>query len=130
MSRLHEIPDSEFLSDLRDLDADGIANEYPSPFRVKRGGVTVGFSNGAQVDMYGNMNSVCIGDHDRPKVRLVGQIFQTEHLAFFGREIIMMPHHERRNFVERVDFISAVGYPGGRPDGSGSASMWALAQRL
>lgn len=114
MSRLREIPDSEFLSDLRDLDADGIANEYPAPFRVKRGGVTVGFSNGAQVDMYGNMNSVCIGDHDRPKVRLVGPIFQTEHLAFFGREIIMMPHHERRNFVERVDFISAVGYPGGK----------------
>jgi glutaconate CoA-transferase, subunit B len=63
--------------------------------------------------MYGNMNSVCIGDHARPKVRLVGPIFQTEHLAFFGREIIMMPHHDRRNFVEKVDYISAVGYPGG-----------------
>ena len=59
------------------------------------------------------MNSVCIGPHDHPKVRLVGPIFQTEHLAFFGREIIMMPHHDRRNFVEKVDFVSAVGYPGG-----------------
>jgi glutaconate CoA-transferase, subunit B len=113
ISKLDVIPDSEFLADLRDLDADAIYNEYPPQYSVKRGDITVGFSNGAQVDMYGNMNSVCIGDHARPKVRLVGPIFQTEHLAFFGREIIMMPHHDRRNFVEKVDYISAVGYPGG-----------------
>lgn len=113
LSQLDAIPDSEFIPSLRDLTADAVAVDYPPQWAVKKGDVTVGFSNGAQVDAYGNMNSVCIGDHARPKVRLVGPIFQTEHLALFGREYIMMPHHETRNFVERVDFVSAVGYPGG-----------------
>jgi glutaconate CoA-transferase subunit B len=113
LAQLDAIPDSEFIPSLRDLNADAVAVDYPPQYSVRKGDVTVGFSNGAQVDMYGNMNSVCIGDHARPTVRLVGPIFQTEHLALFGREYIMMPHHELRNFVERVDFISAVGYPGG-----------------
>lgn len=113
LSKLGAIPDSEFIPELRDLEADAVAFEYPAQYAVKRGQVTVGFSNGAQVDKFGNMNSVCIGDHDSPRVRLVGPVFQTEHLALFGREYIMMPHHERRNFVERVDFVSAVGFPGG-----------------
>jgi glutaconate CoA-transferase subunit B len=113
ISKLETMPDSEFKASLRDLDADALINAYPAQYRLRRGDITVGFSNGAQVDAYGNMNSVCIGPHDHPKVRLVGPIFQTEHLAFFGREIIMMPHHDRRNFVEKVDFVSAVGYPGG-----------------
>ena len=113
LSQLEAIPDSEFIPALRDLPADAVAVDYPAQFSVKKGDVTVGFSNGAQVDAFGNMNSVCIGDHARPKVRLVGPVFQTEHLALFGREYLMIPHHEKRNFVERVDFISAVGYPGG-----------------
>jgi len=113
ISKLDKLPDSEFMASLRDLDADALINAYPAQYRLRRGDITVGFSNGAQVDAYGNMNSVCIGPHDHPKVRLVGPIFQTEHLAFFGREIIMMPHHDQRNFVENVDFVSAVGYPGG-----------------
>jgi glutaconate CoA-transferase subunit B len=113
ISKLETMPDSEFMASLRDLDADALINAYPAQYRLRRGDITVGFSNGAQVDAYGNMNSVCIGPHDHPKVRLVGPIFQTEHLAFFGREIIMMPHHDWRNFVEKVDFVSAVGYPGG-----------------
>jgi glutaconate CoA-transferase subunit B len=120
ISKLETMPDSEFMASLRDLDADALINAYPAQYRLRRGDITVGFSNGAQVDAYGNMNSVCIGPHDHPKVRLVGPIFQTEHLAFFGREIIMMPHHDRRNFVEKVDFVSAA---------ARSAWMWAPGRR-
>ncbi|MCL4664809.1 hypothetical protein L0Z14_28285 [Burkholderia multivorans] len=72
-----------------------------------------GFSSAVQVDRVGNINSVCIGDHDKPKVRLVGPILQPEHMTLFGREYVMMPHHDRRNFVENVDYVSGVGYPGG-----------------
>lgn len=113
LSRLPFIPDSEFQPDLRRLDCEAISVDLPSQYNVRRGDVTVGFSNGAQVDMWGNQNSVCIGDHDHPRVRLLGPVFQTEHLAFFGREMIMMGRHERRNFVEAVDYVSAVGFPGG-----------------
>jgi glutaconate CoA-transferase subunit B len=82
----------------------------------KRGMMDIGFISGAQIDMYGNLNSVCIGEYARPSVRLVGPIAQADHAAYAGRTIIIMPH-TLRNFVERVDFISAVGYldgPGAR----------------
>ncbi len=81
-----------------------------------RGEVSLGFSSVAQVDKYGNCNIVCIGDYQKPKVRLIGPIHQPGHLAYFGREVVIIDH-EKRNFVDRVDFISGVGFldgPGAR----------------
>ncbi len=66
--------------------------------------IDFGFCSGAQVDREGNVNSVCIGDRRAPKVRLVGPVLIPEHMAQFGREYIMMPTHDRRTFVERVDY--------------------------
>src|SRR3546814_3924649 len=80
---------------------------------MKLGDIDFGLSSGAQVDRHGNINSVCIGDYHRPKVRLIGPVLQPEHMTLFGREYIMMAHHDTRRFVEKVDFISGVGYPGG-----------------
>lgn len=113
LSTLDVVPDSEFDAVLRDLPCDAQALTYPGPFSFKRGDVDFGFSSGAQVDQTGSLNSVCIGDYRRPKVRLVGPILQPEHMTIFGREYIMMPHHTKRAFVEKVDFVSGVGYPGG-----------------
>ena len=80
----------------------------------RRGKMTVSFISGVQIDPHGNLNSVVVGDHDKPKIRLTGPIAQTDHAAYAGRTIIIMPH-ERRTFVPKVDFISAVGYGDG-PD--------------
>src|SRR3546814_6017170 len=91
-------------------------SSYPGQGAIKRGDIDFGFSSGVQVDRVGNINSVCIGDHARPKVRLVGPILQPEHMTLFGREYVMMPHHAARNFVEKVDYVSGVGYPGGLAD--------------
>lgn len=82
----------------------------------RRGKITVSFISGAQIDPYGNLNSVAIGpDRRRPEVRLTGPIAQTDHAVYAGRTIIILPH-ARRTFVPRVDFISAVGYLGGPGD--------------
>jgi glutaconate CoA-transferase, subunit B len=113
LSRLSVLPDSEFDAHMRDLECDAQMTGYPGTWSIKRGDIDFGFSSAAQVDREGNINSVCIGSYRQPKVRLVGPILQPEHMTLFGREYIMMPHHERRNFVERVDFVSGVGYPGG-----------------
>jgi glutaconate CoA-transferase subunit B len=75
----------------------------------KRGKMDVGFISGAQIDRYGNLNIVCIGDYEKPKVRLVGCLAQTDHAAFAKRTLIPM-EHSTRNFVGKVDFISGVGY--------------------
>ncbi len=113
LDRIAAMPDSEFDEALRDLPCEAQMLAYPGQYGHKRGDVDFGFSSGAQVDAVGNLNSVCIGDYRKPKVRLVGPILQPEHLAFFRREYIMVPHHSRRNFVERVDYVSGVGWPGG-----------------
>jgi glutaconate CoA-transferase, subunit B len=110
---LEAVPDSEHSAMLRDLPSESQMIDYPGQWVLKRGDIDFGFSSAVQVDQEGNINSVCIGPHGRPMVRLVGPILQPEHMALFGREYVMMPHHERRNFVEKVDYVSGVGYPGG-----------------
>ncbi len=110
---LDALPDSEHDAVLRDLACEAQTTTYPGQWSLKRGDIRFGFSSAVQVDRCGNINSVCVGSHRRPQVRLVGPILQPEHMTLFGREYVMMPHHERRNFVEHVDFVSGVGYPGG-----------------
>ncbi len=75
----------------------------------KCGKMDVGAISGAQIDMYGNLNIVCIGPYESPKVRLVGCLAQTDHAAFAKRTFITMEHSPRQ-FVEKVDFISGVGF--------------------
>jgi len=93
----------------------------------RRGLMTCSFISGAQVDKFGNVNSVQIGRDRPPQVRLTGPIAQSDHSVYAQRTFVIVPH-ERRVFVEQVDFISAVGYgtggdwrrqlgiPGGGPD--------------
>lgn len=114
LSRLDSLPDSEFDERLRDLPCEAQLVDYPGQLAMKRGDVSFGFASGVQVDSQGNLNGVCVGDPARPKVRLVGPILHPEHMALFGREYVMMPRHEARNFVDRVDYVSGVGWPGGR----------------
>lgn len=113
LSQINTIPDSECDPWLAYANCEGLMQSFPPEWSCDRGDIDCGFSSAAQIDIFGNMNTVCIGNYNNPKVRLVGPIFTTEHLTLFKREIIMMPHHEKRNFVEKVDYISSVGYPGG-----------------
>lgn len=69
----------------------------------------ISFDSAPQVDRYGNLNITSIGDYRKPKVRLVGCLAQTEHLAFATKPIIITDL-SKRTFVEKVDFITSVGY--------------------
>jgi len=113
LDELDALPDSKHDAVMRDLACEAQMTDYPGQWSLKRGDIRFGFSSAVQVDRVGNINSVCVGPHAHPRVRLVGPILQPEHMTLFGREYVMMPHHERRNFVEKVDFVSGVGYPGG-----------------
>lgn len=82
----------------------------------RRGKMTVGFTSGAQIDRRGNLNTVCIGDHAKPKIRLVGAIAQADHCTYAKYTFVMMVQ-EKRTFVEKLDFRSALGHgdvPGAR----------------
>ena len=67
------------------------------------------FDSAAQIDRYGNLNITAIGDYRSPKVRLVGCLAQTDHLAYVRRPIIIADL-SKRTFVSRVDFVTSVGY--------------------
>lgn len=113
LSALDELPDAEFDERLRDLPCEAQLLTYPGQFSLRRGNISFGFGSGVQIDRVGNINSVCIGEHAKPKVRLVGPILLPEHFSMFGREYVMMPRHDSRTIVEKVDYIAGVGYPGG-----------------
>lgn len=82
----------------------------------QRGLVDYAFIGGAQIDFYGNLNSTCIGDFDHPKVRLPGSGGANDLASLCWRTLVMTPH-DRRRFVEKVDFVTTPGYlsgPGAR----------------
>lgn len=75
---------------------------------LQRGYVDVGFMGGAQIDRYGNLNSSFIGDPDNPKTRLPGTGGGND-ISSLAQMIVAMKHQKRR-FVERVDFITSPGF--------------------
>lgn len=114
LSALTKMPEAEYDNELLNLPCEAQMTSWPGPWSHHRGEIDFAFCSGVQVDQYGNVNSTVIGDPDRPKVALVGPIFVPEHMAIFNREYIMMPHHEKRNFVEKCDSITGVGFGKGR----------------
>src|SRR3954468_10777857 len=75
---------------------------------LQRGYVDVGFMGGAQIDQYGNLNSSFIGDPAHPKTRLPGTGGGNDSSSL--TEMIVAIKHEKRRFVERVDFITSPGF--------------------
>ena len=93
----------------------------------QRGMVDYSFLGGAQIDMFGNLNSTLIGaDYVNPQVRLPGSGGANDLGSLCWRILVITPHDPRR-FVEKVDFITTPGYlsgPGAReaaglPPGTG-----------
>jgi glutaconate CoA-transferase subunit B len=75
---------------------------------LQRGYVDVGFMGGAQIDQYGNLNSSFIGDPVKPKTRLPGTGGGND-ISSLTNMIVAMKH-EKRRFVENVDFITSPGW--------------------
>ncbi len=81
---------------------------------VGAGRIDVGFLGAAQIDRYGNINTTVIGDHSNPRTRLPGAGGAPEIAAAAGRVIVIVKQSPR-TFVEKVDFVTSVGYgPTGR----------------
>ncbi len=93
----------------------------------QRGMMDYTFLGGAQIDAYGNLNSTMIGaDYARPRVRLPGSGGAND-LASLCWRILVVTNHDRRRFVDKLDFLTTPGYltgPGAReaaglPPGTG-----------
>ena len=79
---------------------------------------TIEFFRPAQIDQYGNTNNICIGDWNKPMIRLPGAAGILDFSMFYSRgSFLYTPRHDKRTFVptEKLDFISGVGFPDGKP---------------
>jgi glutaconate CoA-transferase subunit B len=82
---------------------------------LQPGRIDVGFLGAAQIDRYANINTTVIGDYQDPKVRLPGAGGAPEIAASCG-EVIVIVRQSKRAFVDRVDFVTSVGYGSGPGD--------------
>src|SRR6266567_4527875 len=83
----------------------------------QRGMVDYTFLGGAQIDAHGNLNSTMIGgNYAKPGVRLPGSGGAND-LASLCWRILVVTLHDRRRFVEKLDFLTTPGFlsgPGAR----------------
>jgi glutaconate CoA-transferase subunit B len=83
----------------------------PEIFRywLQGGRIDVGFLGTAQIDRYANLNTTVIGLYDQPKTRLPGAGGAPE-IAGLAREVIVVMQHDKRAFVDKLDFITTAGF--------------------
>ena len=83
----------------------------PEIFRywLQGGRIDVGFLGAAQIDRFANINTTVIGDYAHPETRLPGAGGAPEIAASAG-EVLVILKQSRRSFVERLDFVTSVGF--------------------
>jgi len=74
-----------------------------------RGRLDVAFLSGIQFDKTGNVNASVIGDYHKPKVRMPGGAGSAVLIPTAKRAIIWRTKHDKRTFVEKVDFVTTRG---------------------
>lgn len=79
---------------------------------AQRGFFDYGVLGTAQIDKYGNVNTSLIGSAKAPKVRLPGSGGANDIISLCSQTLIVTTH-ERRRFVEQVDFVTSPGYLSG-----------------
>jgi glutaconate CoA-transferase subunit B len=74
-----------------------------------RGRLDVAFLSGVQIDGAGRINLSAIGDYACPAVRLPGGAGSAMLMPTAKRTILWRTKHDRRTFVDRLDFVTAAG---------------------
>ncbi len=82
---------------------------------LQPGRIDVGFLGAAQIDRFANINTTVIGGYEHPSVRLPGAGGAPE-IAASCQEVVVVVRQNRRTFVDRVGFITSVGFGSGPGD--------------
>jgi glutaconate CoA-transferase subunit B len=85
------------------------------------GRVDLGILGCAQVDRFGNINTTAIGSYEKPSTRLPGSGGAND-IASAARHHVIVTRHNRRTFVETVDYLTTPGYLTG-PGARGAAGL-------
>lgn len=82
-------------------------NQWLAPGRFD-----IAFLGAAQIDRFANINTTVIGDYHAPTTRLPGAGGAPEIAASCG-EVMVILEQTPRAFVERLDFVTSVGFGAG-----------------
>ena len=82
---------------------------------LQGGRISIGFLGAAQLDRFANINTTVIGSYGDPKVRLPGAGGAPEIASCCAKVFVIMPHR-RRGLVEKVDFVTSLGFGTGGAD--------------
>lgn len=106
---LEEIP--MCVSDLRVMYGSSLNSGLIESFSIvgHRRLRTIAFLGAAQIDRYGNLNTTCIGEYHKPKVRFPGSGGAGDVAALASCFVVFM-QHEKRRFVEKLDYLTSVGW--------------------
>jgi len=110
---LEEIPMA--VSDLRVMSGTSLNSGLIEAFSIvgHRKLHTVAFLGSAQIDKFGNLNTTSIGDYQKPKTRFSGSGGACD-VASFASGVITFMQHEKRRFVEKLDYLTSVGWYKGK----------------
>lgn len=78
---------------------------------------TIAFLGAAQIDRFGNLNSTMLGSYDKPVQRFPGSGGACD-AASLAYGVIVFMQHQRRRFVEKLDYFTSPGWL------SGGMSRW------
>lgn len=73
---------------------------------------TIAFLGAAQIDRFGNLNSTVLGDYRSPRKRFPGSGGACDAASLAWGVIIFM-EHEKRRFVEKLDYLTSPGWLSG-----------------
>ena len=106
---LDEIPMA--VSDLRTMSGTSLNSGLIEAFSIvgHRRLNTLAFLGAAQIDRYGNLNTTCIGDYLRPETRFSGSGGACD-VATYASGVITFMQHEKRRFVEKLDYLTSLGW--------------------
>jgi glutaconate CoA-transferase, subunit B len=78
------------------------------------------FFRPGQIDSHGNFNNIAFGkDYHRPRLRLPGTGGIPDVTTYISDIYLYVPRHSRVTFVEKLDFLSGLGYHPDRTKGAG-----------
>jgi glutaconate CoA-transferase subunit B len=73
---------------------------------------TIAFLGAAQIDCYGNLNSTLLGSYEKPRQRFPGSGGACD-AASMAYGVIIFMQHQRRRFVEKLDYFTSPGWLSG-----------------
>ena len=91
----------------------GLLEAFATMQNRHTGDKVIAILGAAQIDIYGNLNTTCVGDYFHPDIRFSGSGGGCDVASFAPRCVAFM-QHEKRKFVKKLDYLTSPGQLNGK----------------